>query len=108
MNQKPHTKPVPSSQVDIDSFLQGHAHWAVENGMLVRTFEAASFLVALDYVKAVGVEAEAADHHPDIDIRSRKVTIRLVTHDAGNRISARDLKLAQAFDLLFSSRFISR
>ena len=39
--------------------------------------------------------AEAADHHPDIDIRWRKVTLKFVTHDAGNAITELDARLAK-------------
>jgi 4a-hydroxytetrahydrobiopterin dehydratase len=43
----------------------------------------------------VAVLAEAADHHPDIDIRYSRVTLVLSTHDAGG-LTARDFSLAEA------------
>ena len=45
--------------------------------------------------------AERLDHHPDIDIRWRKVTLALVTHDAGG-LTWRDSKLAAEADSLFA------
>jgi len=39
--------------------------------------------------------AEAANHHPDIDIRYRAVHLRLSTHDAGHTVTAKDYSLAQ-------------
>lgn len=42
-----------------------------------------SFTEAIAFVNEVAAVAEAARHHPDIDIRYRAVTVRLVTHDAG-------------------------
>lgn len=72
--------------------------------MLRRTFEAPSFLDGIAFVNDVAKLAEAANHHPDIDIRWRKVTLRLVTHDAGNAITENDTRLAHEADAMFRSR----
>ena len=45
----------------------------------------------------VAVAADAADHHPDIDIRYTTVTMKLSTHSAGG-ITRKDLELAAAID----------
>jgi len=50
--------------------------WRIEDGMLVREFQAATFPQAIEYVVAVAEEAEAMNHHPDIDIRWNAVTLR--------------------------------
>jgi 4a-hydroxytetrahydrobiopterin dehydratase len=94
----------PLPEAELKTWLAAHPTWSVEAAMLVRTFEAATFPAAIDFVARVGKVAEAADHHPDIDVRWRKVTLRFVTHDAGNRISALDVKLAAECDGLFASR----
>ncbi len=47
----------------------------------------------------VGALAEAADHHPDIDLRWDTVTLRLVTHSDGG-ITTKDVELATAIDRL--------
>ena len=49
------------------------------------------------FVNRVADAAEAADHHPDIDIRYSKVTLGLVTHDAGG-LTRRDVALAERAD----------
>ncbi len=73
--------------------------WDLVDGMLVQTFECPSFSAALDFVMAVGRLAEEADHHPDIDIRWRKVRLALVTHDAGG-LTELDLTMAKDIDAL--------
>ena len=73
--------------------------WELADGRLVTSVECASFAAALDFVMAVGRLAEEADHHPDIDIRWRTVSLALVTHDAGG-ITGLDLALARAIDAL--------
>lgn len=93
----------PLSEAELKSFLEKHAGWSVESGMLVRTFEARTFLGAIDFVHKVAKVAEAVDHHPDIDIRWRKVTLRLVTHDAGNRITGLDAQVADDCSKLFAT-----
>lgn len=67
--------------------------------MLARTVVLGSFAQALGYVVTVGALAEAANHHPDIDVRYRAVTLRLSSHDAGG-ITARDVALARQIDAM--------
>ena len=69
--------------------------WIEKDNVLVRTVQRADFVEVLAYVLAVGELAEAANHHPDIDIRYNKVHFNLCTHDAGHKVTAKDLALAQ-------------
>jgi len=94
-------RPAKLSEAEVEAFLRTHGDWHLEGGMLVRTFEAPTFLSGIDFVGQVARLAEAADHHPDIDIRWRKVTLRFVTHDAGNAVTALDTRLAAECDLVF-------
>ncbi|MGA2835380.1 MAG: 4a-hydroxytetrahydrobiopterin dehydratase [Acidimicrobiales bacterium] len=73
--------------------------WELVGGRLMKTVACRSFPAALDFVMAVGRLAEEADHHPDIDIRWRTVTLSLVTHDAGG-LTELDIALARAIDAL--------
>jgi 4a-hydroxytetrahydrobiopterin dehydratase len=73
--------------------------WQEVDGALQRTFELESFPAALDFVNRVGALAEAEDHHPDIAISYREVTLRWWTHTAGG-ITDRDRELATKTDAL--------
>ncbi|HEX9220132.1 MAG TPA: 4a-hydroxytetrahydrobiopterin dehydratase, partial [Gemmatimonadaceae bacterium] len=53
----------------------------------------------IDFVVAIGKIAEAADHHPDIDIRYTKVVCTLSTHSAGG-ITQKDLDMARQIDAI--------
>src|SRR5688572_20109529 len=64
-----------------------------------KTFTLSSFPAALIFVSAVGHLAEAADHHPDILIQYRKVTLTLSTHSAGG-LTAKDFDLAEQIEEL--------
>ncbi|MBJ6763490.1 4a-hydroxytetrahydrobiopterin dehydratase [Corallococcus sp. H22C18031201] len=83
------------------SFLARHPDWKHEGGMIRRTYEAPDFLAGIAFVERVAHAAESANHHPDIDIRWRKVTLALVTHDAGG-LTHRDTDLAAEADRLFA------
>ena len=67
--------------------------WERLGDEIVATFEFPTFPEAIAFVDRVAVLAEAADHHPDLDIRYRRVRVALTTHDAGG-LTRRDLDLA--------------
>ena len=67
--------------------------WIDSRDALERTFELPSFREAIAFVNRVADLAEEADHHPDIAISYRKVTLRWTTHSAGG-ITERDSELA--------------
>jgi 4a-hydroxytetrahydrobiopterin dehydratase len=73
--------------------------WSLKHGELVRQFQFADFLGSIAFVNSVAPLAEAAAHHPDIDIRYNKVRLALTTHDAGG-ITAKDFDLAAKVDRL--------
>ena len=73
--------------------------WREVEGALERTYELGSFEEAIAFVNRVAVLAEAENHHPDIAIAYRKVTLRWTTHSAGG-ITDRDRELARRSDEL--------
>ena len=71
--------------------------WAREGNAIVRRFTFPTFAEGIRFVDRVAVLADAADHHPDIDIRWTTVTMALSTHSAGG-ITAKDAALAAQID----------
>lgn len=71
--------------------------WERAGAEIRRVYRFADFREALAFVNRVGSLAEAAGHHPDIDIRYNTVTLALTTHDAGG-LSGKDFDLARAID----------
>ena len=67
--------------------------WQERDGALEREHEFASFAEAIAFVDRLAELAEAENHHPDIDIRYRRVTVRWTTHSEGG-ITDRDRELA--------------
>jgi 4a-hydroxytetrahydrobiopterin dehydratase len=71
--------------------------WSRAGGEIRKEYDRVSFPDAIAFVVAIGFLAEAANHHPDIDIRWRTVHIALTTHDAGG-LSVLDFDLAGRID----------
>jgi 4a-hydroxytetrahydrobiopterin dehydratase len=73
--------------------------WQISGGQISRTFTLPGFTAALVFASAVGQLAERADHHPDILIQYRKVTLTLSTHSAGG-LTEKDFSLAREIDAI--------
>jgi 4a-hydroxytetrahydrobiopterin dehydratase len=75
--------------------------WAEVEGALERDFEFRDFAEALAFVNRVGAEAEAANHHPDVEIHWNRVKLRWWTHVTGS-ITDRDRELAARTNALIT------
>lgn len=79
-------------------FLPG---WKLVNGEIVRETTFKDFVAAVSFVNQVAAKAEAAGHHPDIDIRYNKVRLALVSHDAGG-LTQQDFDMAASIESLLA------
>jgi len=77
--------------------LRGLPAWSLVDGAIRRTVTAPAFLAGVELVRQVAEVAEGMNHHPDIDIRWRRITFALTTHDAGG-ITFLDLEQARVID----------
>ena len=71
--------------------------WRLSGNAIKKQFVFKSFMPAVQFVNRVAERAEAADHHPDIMINYRKVTMVLSTHSAGG-LTQKDFALANQID----------
>jgi len=83
----------PLADAEISAALDQLTGWAREDDEIVKSFDCETFAGSIAFVVKVAFLAERADHHPDIDVRWRRVRIALTTHDAGG-LTNRDLDLA--------------
>ncbi|MDO5654851.1 MAG: 4a-hydroxytetrahydrobiopterin dehydratase [Flavobacteriaceae bacterium] len=72
--------------------------WKEENNKLVKEFEFKDFSEAFAFITRVALAAEKANHHPELYNVYKQVTIKLSTHDAGNKVTQKDQDLAQEID----------
>ena len=76
--------------------------WQRQGKAIQRVFEFPDFKAAMQFVNKIADVADQANHHPDIDIRYNKVTMALVSHDAGG-VTQRDVKMARRINEISGS-----
>jgi len=86
-------------EAEIEALLEELVGWARSGDEIRKRFALPSFPAAVAFVTHTAFLAEAAGHHPDIDIRYNRVTLALTTHDVGG-LSAKDFDLATQIDEL--------
>lgn len=74
--------------------------WVEENHKLKKNFQFKDFIEAFAFMTKVAILAEKINHHPNWSNVYNRVTIELTTHDAGNIVTEKDRKLAEAIDNL--------
>jgi 4a-hydroxytetrahydrobiopterin dehydratase len=87
------------SETEVNRGLASLPKWQLQGDTIIRDFSFADFAAAMVFVNQVAEKAEAAGHHPDIDIRWNKVRLALSSHDAGG-LTEKDLSLAATIDAL--------
>lgn len=74
--------------------------WKTENNKLKKTFTFKDFSEAFSFMTRVALTAEKTNHHPTWTNTWNVVSFELSTHDAGNIVTEKDRKLAEAIDKL--------
>ncbi len=86
------------NQSQIDTALKDLPGWRFDEDKLSKAFEFGSFKEALSFIVRVGLEAENLDHHPELFNVYDKVKLSLSTHDAGGKVTQKDVDLARAIE----------
>lgn len=86
-------RPSKLADADVARRLQALPGWTVAGGKLHRDFQFRDFTEAFGFMARVALIAEKMDHHPDWSNVYNRVTIDLVTHDAGG-LTSLDFDLA--------------
>jgi len=82
---------------DVQAALERLSGWGLANGKLHREYRFADFAHAFGFMAVAAVMIEAMGHHPEWSNVYNRVTVDLVTHDAGG-VTAKDLELAQKLE----------
>lgn len=91
-------------QEEISKKLADLTHWKQEDNALVRVQTFPNYKDALDFVYQVGLAAEEHNHHPDIFMNFKRVTVRYWTHTARG-ISALDFQMAGIVEKLVGNYY---
>jgi 4a-hydroxytetrahydrobiopterin dehydratase len=90
-------KDIPYTDAQIAEQLKGLRGWRYEGGAIRRTYKTDGWPTTLMLVNAIGYYAEAADHHPDLQVSWGSVAVALNTHSAGG-ITSKDIELARQIE----------
>ena len=90
----------PMHPFDIQHALEHLPGWGHEHDALVKTLKFANFREALAFMLKAGFEADALNHHPEWTNSYNRVVIRLTTHDAGDKVTSKDMELAMRIEAL--------
>jgi len=78
--------------------------WAFADDSIHKTYRFASFSEAIGFIAEMAFSCEKANHHPDLSNVYSTVTIRLSTHDVGNKVTQKDVDLALEIEKLAEKR----
>jgi 4a-hydroxytetrahydrobiopterin dehydratase len=91
------------SDAAIEDALATLPGWSRHGEALEKLFTFPSFPDAVAFIVRLAFDAEAADHHPDLVVSYRRVTVRYATHSEGG-ITEKDVDGARTADRLASGR----
>jgi 4a-hydroxytetrahydrobiopterin dehydratase len=87
------------SDAEIEEGLMSLEGWERKGNEIVKVYRNKNFVESVGFVNKIAILAEKADHHPDILIQYRNVTLTLSTHSQGG-LTEKDFKLAGEIDAL--------
>ncbi|NJN74056.1 MAG: 4a-hydroxytetrahydrobiopterin dehydratase [Limnothrix sp. RL_2_0] len=87
------------SSTEVETKLAALSGWEKSDDTIHKLYKFKNFTEAIAFVNKLVEPAEAAGHHPDLNISYNKVTINLTTHDAEG-LTQKDFDLAATFDQL--------
>lgn len=90
--------PQPLTDTQITDALAQLPGWSRAGDKLHKAYTCADFREALAFIVRIGLEAETRNHHPELFNVYSNVTIDLCTHDAGDKITQKDIDLAKAIE----------
>jgi 4a-hydroxytetrahydrobiopterin dehydratase len=88
------------SEANIKQALSELTGWEYENGTITKTYSLPSYTAGLAFASSVGIIAEGLNHHPDLSIGYKKVTVLFTTHDDGNVVTDKDIEAAKRIEAL--------
>ncbi|MGJ3241056.1 MAG: 4a-hydroxytetrahydrobiopterin dehydratase [Anaerolineae bacterium] len=88
------------SDAAISEALEMLEGWERDGDKLVKTFTTSTYPQGLAFASAAGMVADGMNHHPDLYIGFKQVRVAFTTHDAGSKISQKDVDAAQAINAI--------
>lgn len=93
----------PLSTEDITQQLNDLPGWKHNEDKISKEFDFDNFRDAVGFIIRISFEAEEQVHHPEIFNVYDSVNISLSTHDAGGKVTEKDIKLAKTIESLYNN-----
>ncbi len=94
----------PLAPAEIQAALTALPGWTLERDALAKIFQCKDFREAMGLMMRAAFEAEAMNHHPEWTNVYNRVAVRLNTHDAGGKVTAKDVELAGRIEKVFGGK----
>ncbi|MEC9080472.1 MAG: 4a-hydroxytetrahydrobiopterin dehydratase [Verrucomicrobiota bacterium] len=96
------------TETQIQDYLNKLHGWALADDSIHKTYQFGSFSEAIGFITEMAFACEEANHHPEISNVYGTVFLRLRTHDAGNKVTQKDLDLAEQIEKLANKRVCNK
>lgn len=93
----------PLSNNEVEKALKQLPGWSFEEDKLKKEFKFKNFREAVAFITRISFEAEEQVHHPEIFNVYNSVKIALSTHDAGGKVTEKDVNLAKTIETLYNN-----
>lgn len=93
----------PMNTEEIEQALTNLDGWSHEEDKLKKEFSFDNFRDAMAFITRIAFEAEEQVHHPELFNVYNTVNIALSTHDAGGKVTEKDVKLAKSIESLYNN-----
>jgi 4a-hydroxytetrahydrobiopterin dehydratase len=90
----------PLTEAEIAERLTKLSGWQTDGTTISKTFTFDKYLEGTAFASAVGVVCEGINHHPDMHIGYKRVSVSFTTHDTGNTLTDKDFDCATAIEAL--------
>lgn len=88
------------TETELEMALSDLKDWEIDNDKLTKLFTFDSFRDTMTFLMRLSYEVEEMNHHPEIENVYNKVRFSLTTHDAGSKVTEKDIKLARQIEKL--------
>ncbi len=95
----------PLEPNEINNALESLSGWNYEDDKLKKEFSFENFRQAMAFITRISYEAEDQVHHPEIFNVYNTVQISLSTHDADDKVTEKDVKLAKSIEKIYNDTF---
>ncbi len=90
----------PLTEQQIGPLLKGMQGWAIDSGMIAKTYRFKNYYETLAFVNATAWISHREDHHPDLNVGFNQCKVSYITHAIGG-LSENDFICAAKIDALF-------